>query len=212
MMACLHGIFPMQQPSVQSKLTGQLIHPARDALFAALSVFGWFPRAFDRRRQPAPASLAQDAAVLLDAHGSMRAGNPDRCWRVLIEWLSSRGDEAEDYELVAAHITQWGEPHLINRLYQERVARLLIIKRSDEVLDVMVRRLTVDRQFRPRSAADTLKVAQLAAQGNRLPRLSRALLSDFTSRFKGDPRIAVAEALKRHLNAVAAAPAREKSA
>jgi hypothetical protein len=206
------GIFPMPQLSAQSKLIGQVIHPARDALFAALSVVGLFPRAFDRRRQLAREALAENEAVLVDAHGSLRAGNPDRSLRVLLEWLNSRGDAAEDYTWVATRIADWGDARQINRLYQERIARLLLLKRIDEVLDVMVRRLTVDRQFRPKSAADTLQVAQLAAQAGRLPRLSRALLSDFAARFKGDPRVPVAEALKRHLDALSSAAARQQSA
>jgi hypothetical protein len=202
----------MPQPSAQSNFVAHVIHPARDALYAALAVFGLFPRAFDRRRKLDLENLAEDEAVVRDAHGSMRAGNPERSWRVLLDWLNSRGDEAQDYAWVAKRIAKWGDARHINRLYQERIARLLSLKRTDEVLDVMVRRMTIDRQFRPKSAADTLKVAQLAAQGGRLPRLSRALVSDFAARFKGDPRIAVAGALKRHLDAAGSAHTRQQSA
>jgi hypothetical protein len=204
MMVRRQGIFPMQQSSPQSKIVLQL--------FAALSVVGWYPRAFDRRRKLDMQNLADDEAMLLDAHGSMRAGNPDRSWRVITQWLNSRGDEAQDYAWVAARIANWDDAGCVSRLYQERVARLLMLKRTDEVLDVAVRRLASDAHFRPKSAADTLKLAQLAAQGGRLPRLSEVLLEDFAARFKGDPRVAVAEALKRHLIAVAHAQARRKSA
>jgi hypothetical protein len=202
----------MHQSSAQSKLVGHFVYPTRDALFAALSVVGLFPRAFDRRRKSALESLAEDEAMLLDAHGSMRAGNPGRSWRVLNEWLNSRGDEADDYAWIASKIGAWGDPVYVDRLFQERISRLLTLKRTDEALDVTVRRLSADPRFRPKSSADTLKLAQLAAQGGRLPRLSRLLLSNFASRFKGDPRVTVAEALMRHLNAVTSAHSRQKSA
>jgi hypothetical protein len=45
-----------------------------------------------------------------------------------------------------------------------------------------------------------LTVAQLAARGGGMPRVARTLLSDFTARFEGDPRVAVAAALAQHLS------------
>jgi hypothetical protein len=202
----------MHPSSAQSKLVGHLVHPTRNALFAALSVVRLFPRSFDRRRKSSMESLAEDEAMLLDAHGSMRASNPGRCWRVLNEWLNSRGDEADDYAWIASKIGAWGDSNYVDRLYQERVSRLLAVKRTDEALDVTVRRLSVDPRFRPKSSADTLKLAQLGAQGGRLPRLSRLLLVNFAARFKGDPRVPVAEALMRHLNAMTSTPPQQKSA
>jgi hypothetical protein len=57
----------------------------------------------------------------------------------------------------------------------------------------------LDPAFRPKSAADTLSIAQLAARGGGNPRLAKVLLSDFAARFAGDPRVAVAAALAQHL-------------
>jgi hypothetical protein len=70
--------------------------------------------------------------------------------------------------------------------------------RSAEVLAVLAQRLSVDPHFRPCSAADTLSLAQIAARGG-AQRISRILLSDFSTRFPGDPRVSVSEALKRRL-------------
>lgn len=142
--------------------------------------------------------LRDDTGVLWDAHASMRCGNHARSWRVLSEWLRSRGDQPEDYGWLFAHISNWQDGQVISRLTEARVARLLVLRRSTEVLDVVTQRLGVDPHFRPSSAADTLSLAQIAARGG-AHRISRTLLSDFSTRFAGDPRVSVSEALKRRL-------------
>ena len=207
----------MQPPSVQSKLIDRLIRPARAAMFSALSPFrkrddldarsrlqGRSGQDERRQRDRRKDERRRDEAIVLDAHSSLRCGNPDRSLRVLAEWLQSRGDEAEDYAWLCSRIANWGDPRYICRLTQEWVARLLTLQRTDEVLDVMLQRLTADRTFRPKTSAETLKVAQLAAQSGHA-RVSLALLSDFAARFKGDPRIPVAYALKLHLSSPASA-------
>jgi hypothetical protein len=150
------------------------------------------------REQPtAKQELREGSAMLWDAHGSMRCGNPVRSWRVLSQWLKSRGDQPEDYGWLSARMATWDE-RVISQLIEARVTRLLVLRRSSEVLDVVAQRLRVDPNFRPLTAADTLTVAQIAARTG-AQRISRILLSDFSSRFPGDPRDSVAEALKRRL-------------
>jgi hypothetical protein len=136
--------------------------------------------------------------VLRDAHGSMRCGNHARSWRVLSEWLRSRGDQSEDYGRLSARISHWEDGRVISRLTEARIARLLALRRSTEVLAVLAQRLSADPHFRPCSAADTLSLAQIAARGG-AQRIARILLSDFSTRFPGDPRVSVSEALKRRL-------------
>jgi hypothetical protein len=143
--------------------------------------------------------LREDSAMIQDAHASMRCGNPARSWRVLSEWLKSRGDRPEDYGWLFTRMSNWEDGRVISRLTEARVARLLVLRRSAEVLKVVAQRLTVDPHFRPSSAADTLSLAQIAARGG-AQRISRILLSDFSARFAGDPRVSVSEALKRRLN------------
>ena len=176
--------------------------PLRGAIFAVLSIFG--SRAIPDIEIPSSLELAEGSiegeGVVRDAYGSIRAGNPNRTWRVLTDWLKSRGDQAEDYAWLAWRLGAWGDPRHTTRLVEERVARLLALKRMDEALQVLAQRLTVDTRFRPRSSADTLSLAQLAARRGDLPRVAQVLLSDFASRFSGDPRVTVAESLRRHLN------------
>jgi hypothetical protein len=136
--------------------------------------------------------------LLWDAQGSARCGNPARSWRLLSDWIASRGNKLEDYKWLSAHISSWEDTRLISWLTEARVARLFALRHSAEALNLLTRRLSVDPLFRPRSAADTLSLAQTAARGG-AERISRILLSDFSARFPGDPRVSVSDALRRRL-------------
>jgi hypothetical protein len=188
----------MQAPPNPSLTPKHRSPPAWLVTIGAFSVFT-LVRALWRGRAPtAELKLRDDSAILWDARGSMRCGNPGRSWRVLSEWLRSRGDAPEDYEWLFARIRNW-DVQVISSLTKSRVTRLLALRRSAEVLDVATQRLRVDPRFRPSSAADTLSLAQIAARSG-AQRISRILLSDFSTRFPGDPRVSVSEALKRRLD------------
>ena len=74
-----------------------------------------------------------------------------------------------------------------------------MLKRTGEALDVVAARLADDAGFRPKTAAATLQIARIAAAGGGTPRIARTLLADYSTRFTGDPSVAAAEALARHL-------------
>jgi hypothetical protein len=155
-------------------------------------------RLFVGRLPNAGQDLRGDNDILWDAHGSMKCGNPARSWRVLSEWLMSRGDRPEDFDWLFAHTLNW-DGQVISRLTESRIARLLALRRSTEALEVVAQRLRADTRFRPASAADTLSLAQIAARSG-AQRISRILLSDFSTRFPGDPRVSVSEALRRRMD------------
>jgi len=184
-------------------------------MFALLSVFSFLGGALYERRDElgietwvspertaalkSKEELRENDKLVLDAYGLMRANAHVKSWQVLADWLKSRGNAPEDYRWLCERTVTWDDPRYITRLTEELVARLLVLKRSGEALDVVAQRLNQDPGFRPKSAADTLSVAQLAARGGGAPRVARALLADFAARFAGDPRVAVAEALAHHL-------------
>jgi hypothetical protein len=151
-----------------------------------------------RQDTPSVAELC-DEHLLWDAQGSVRCGNPARSWRLLSDWIISRGNRLEDYKLLSAHVSNWEDTRLISWLTEARVARLFALRHSAEALNVVTQRLRVDPHFRPRSAAGTLSLAQTAARSGG-ERISRILLSDFSARFPGDPRVFVSDALKRRLS------------
>jgi hypothetical protein len=184
----------MQALSTPSRPEKQPFPSARLAVIGAYFRMLWPGRAPSTR-----AEQGEDAATLQDAHLSMRCGNHARSWRVLSAWLRSRGNQPEDYGWLSAHIFNWQDGRVISHLTEARIAQLLALRRSSEVLKVVAQRLAIDPHFRPSSAADTLSLAQVAARGG-APRISQTLLSDFSVRFAGDPRVSVSEALKRRLN------------
>jgi hypothetical protein len=188
----------MQALSIPSITERHLLQRARVATIGMRSLLGLFRMLWPGRRPTTRTELSDDAAVLWDAHCSMQCGNHARSWRVLSEWLKSRGDQPEDYVWLFARIFSWQDGRVISRFTEARVARLLALRRSTEVLNVVAQRLSVDPRFRPSSAADTLSLAQIAARSG-AQRISRTLLSDFGTRFAGDPRVSVSEALKRRL-------------
>jgi hypothetical protein len=145
--------------------------------------------------------LRQDEKIVLEAYGLMRAGSHIKSWQVLIDWLKSRGNAPEDYRWLCERVATWEDPRYITRLTQEQVDRLLALKRTGEALDVVTKRLAADLAFRPKSAASTLVIAQLAARGGGVPRVARVLLSDFAARFAGDPHVGEAESLAHQLRA-----------
>jgi len=138
-----------------------------------------------------------------EAYGLMRAGSHVKSFQMLEDWLKGRGNTPEDYRWLCERTLSWNDPRYVTRLTEEFLARLLTLKRAGEALDVVTQRLKLDPNFRPKSAADTLAIAQLAARGGGASRLARTLLSDFAERFAGDPRVATALALKDHLGPLA---------
>jgi hypothetical protein len=185
------------------------------AMFAVLSVFSFLAGCIYERRHelnletwvsPERTQALEDKEsqrandkVVLEAYGLMRADAHIKCWQMLSDWLNSRANTPQDYRWLCERTSSWDDPRYITRLTEDYVARLLTLKRTGEALDTVANRLNVDAAFRPKTAADTLSIAQLAARGGGAPKVARILLSDFATRFVGDPRVSVADALRAHL-------------
>jgi hypothetical protein len=184
-------------------------------MFALLSVFSFLGGALYERRHElnletwaSPERTAaleerqtqrEDDKMVHEAYGMMRASAHLKSFQMLEDWLKNRGNTPEDYRWLCERTLSWDDPRYVTRLNEEFIARLLTLKRTGEALDVVTQRLDLDPSFRPKSAADTLVIAQLAARGGGASRVARILLSDFGTRFAGDPRVATALALKDHL-------------
>jgi hypothetical protein len=145
------------------------------------------------------ADLKQSEHVVTEAYGQVRVGAHSNAWSLLQSWLASRGHAPEDYRWVRDKVISWPDARYADRLTQEYVDRLLAAKRDGEALDAVRDRLRADKAFRPKSAAATLRIAQLAAGGGGAAGVARVLLSDFGERFAGDPMVETAAALARHL-------------
>jgi hypothetical protein len=147
------------------------------------------------------ADLRHSEQEVTEAYGQMRVGSHTLAWQRLQAWLTARGNTPDDYRWLCGRVAVWGDPRYVTRLTEDYVERLLALKRTGEALDVVAARLGKDPSFRPKSAAATLTIARIAAAGGGTPRVARALLADFPARFAGDPSIAAAAALARHLGA-----------
>jgi hypothetical protein len=143
--------------------------------------------------------LRQSENDVTEAYGQMRAGSHTQAWQRLQTWLTVRSHAPEDYRWLCSCVASWGDPRYVTRLTEDYVDRLLQLNRNGEALDVVARRLADDPSFRPKSAAATLQIARLAVAGGGTPRVARMLLADFPTRFAGDPSVAAAAALARHL-------------
>jgi hypothetical protein len=150
-----------------------------------------------RRKQ----DLRQSENEVTEAYGQMRVGSHTHAWALLQNWLTTRGNAPDDYRWLCGRVAAWGDSRYITRLTEDYVDRLLALRRMGEALDVVSARLADDPAFRPKSAAATLQIARMAAAGGGTPRVARTLLANFATRFAGDPFVAAAAALARHIGA-----------
>ena len=184
-------------------------------LFATLSIFSVLGGALYERRhemhldtytspeqdaeKERKADLKKNEALIHEAYGLMRADKHVQSWELMQKWVIARGNEPHDLEWLCERVSSWEDARYFTRFSEEYIERLVALKKNSEALKVLAARLAVDPKFRPKSAADTLSLAQLAARGGGAPRLARALLSDFATRFPGDTRVGIAQSLAQHL-------------
>ncbi len=154
-------------------------------------------RTGERRRAEAH---REDLKILDAAHDQIRVGKHQKAWAILEDWLAARGRKPEDYRWLCEQVAPWPDPRYANRMMQEYVARLLVLRRPGEAIDLVTQRLREDPEFRPESAAATLGLARLAARGGARA-TARRLLADFPARFAGDVTVDAARALAAELNA-----------
>jgi hypothetical protein len=143
----------------------------------------------------------QNEKLVHEAYGLMRASRHIEAWELLQRWLTEHGHAVDAYPWICESVSSWDDPRYITRLTEDHIERLLALKRTGEALKLIAKRLSVDPAFRPKTAAATLQMAQLAARGHGSPRIARALTSDFAARFPDDPHTPAAVALARHLQA-----------
>jgi hypothetical protein len=163
-----------------------------------LGIEAWnSPERTEKIRQQA--ELRESEQQVTEAYGKVRSGSHVEAWQMMQAWLTKRGSVPDDYRWLCGRVSTWGDSRYLTRLTEDHVERLLALKRNGEALDVVAQRLALDPSFRPKTAASTWQIAQLAAIGGGTARVARALVADFSSRFPGDPRIAPAAILSRQL-------------
>ena len=137
-----------------------------------------------------------DDQFITEAYGKFRVGAHTQAWTLLNAWLTAHHHSPESYQWLCERVAIWPDPRYVTRLTEDYIDQLLAQKRNGPLLDIIDQRLNVDPTFRPKSASSTLQIAQLASRGG-MPRIARILLSDFATRYAGDPSVAVAQNLAR---------------
>jgi hypothetical protein len=133
------------------------------------------------------------------AYEQARLGAHAKAWQILQDWLAERGNQPADYHWLSERVAAWDERYAA-RMAEEYVDRLLLLHRNGEALDLVGRRLRINPGFRPKTAASTLEVARIAAQGG-APAIARTLLADFAERYAGSAYVAAAADLARQVGA-----------
>jgi membrane protein implicated in regulation of membrane protease activity len=185
------------------------------AIFAILSIFSMLGGALYERRhelgidtRESPertlelerkAKRHRDQTLVTEAYGLVRVGAHTKAWAMLLDWLAADERSVADYYWLCERVASWNDPRYGNRLAEEYVDKLLRLKQDGHALDVVAHRLEIDPSFRPKGAAATLRIAQLAARGGGKPRVARMILCDFRQRFADDPTVATAETLANEL-------------
>jgi hypothetical protein len=132
-------------------------------------------------------------------HAQARSGNLAGAWHTLEEQLAVQHHAFEYYDWLLDRLSDRDDLRLATRLAQEYVSRALGRDNSRAAL-IAQRALRTDPDFRPRSGAQCLRVAELLRlSGDR--QSAHNLLRDFAEHYPGDAAAAdaasMAQALRR---------------
>jgi hypothetical protein len=130
-------------------------------------------------------------------YGEARGGNLAAAWRSIEHELARQNYVFEFYDWMLERLGRLDDRRLATRLAQDCLSRALA--RDNALVTRLVQRcLAQDPSFRPRSGAETLRVAELARlAGDRAS--AQALLLGFEQHFPGDGALAQAQAMAERL-------------
>jgi len=97
-------------------------------------------------------------------YGAWRGNARDNAWRFTLERIDSSADALQELQWLYARCLPWQQPLFCNRVAQEIVSRLLSADREAEALRLARDRLALAADFRPRTAEERRRLAQLARQ------------------------------------------------
>lgn len=111
-----------------------------------------------------------------------RSGSTGNAWATIERRAGGGAGRLPELEWIHERVAAWPDQRLANRIAKELLGLLLAARRNGDALDVVRGRLQADAQFRPATAAATIRLAELARDaGDRpLARRLRALLDEGT--------------------------------
>jgi hypothetical protein len=148
----------------------------------------------ERRETRQQAEVSRERGRLMDRiHAQARSGNLAGAWGTIQGELSEQHHAFATYDWLLDALSERKDVRLTCRLAQEYLTHALGRDNTRAIL-IAQRGLAIDSNFRPRSGAQCLRVAELLRlSGDR--RSAQSLLRDFGTCFPGDPAVADAERL-----------------
>lgn len=152
----------------------------------------------ERRAARVRWQLDRERSRFMDTiYGEARGGNLPGAWQTIERELAQQDYAFEFYDWLLERLGGLDNPRLASRLAQDYITRALS-RDNARVTQLVQRCLAADPQFRPRSGAETLRVAELSRlAGDRSS--AQALLIDFEQHFPDHPALAQAAAMAAQL-------------
>jgi hypothetical protein len=140
----------------------------------------------ERAADKAQRQVERERSAFIDAaYAQMRSGNLAGAWLAIESRLGAHHRDRETYDWLLERLERLDDARLANRLAQDQI-RHALGRDNGRVVEILRRRLALDPLFRPRSAAETVRVAQLARlSGDRSS--AQRLLGDFATHFGDAP-------------------------
>jgi hypothetical protein len=148
----------------------------------------------ERREERRQAELTRVRGQFLDrVHSQARGGNLAGGWATIEQELAREQHSFAAYDWLLDALSERDDARLARRLAQDYIARALG-RDNARATQIAQRGLALDADFRPRSGAQCLRVADLLRlAGDR--QSAQNLLRDFGTHFPGDPALADAQSL-----------------
>jgi hypothetical protein len=148
----------------------------------------------ERRQARLQAEIDREHAKFIDrVHAQARSGNLAGAWDTIQRELTDHQHSFATYDWLLDALSDREDARLARRLAQEYLAQALGRDNARAIV-IAQRGLQIDAQFRPRSGAQCLRVADLLRlAGDRQG--AQRLLQDFATHFPQDPAITDAENL-----------------
>jgi hypothetical protein len=163
-----------------------------------LGIDTWRSPERDHARQQAEQNKEHDRFVD-ELYGHWRGGAYKEALQAAQNRLAAHQHRLGEYSWLCEALLRWPDRRLASRLAQDYLTLLLPAKRYSEALQAAHRHIAADPEFRPATAAETIRLAGLARDaGNR--RLARALLVDFERHYPGDAAATLAAQLSQELS------------
>lgn len=150
----------------------------------------------ERTQARRDADLERVRDLLMDGwFAQWRGGSHGDVWAAIKNVLDSSPQPLVEYRWLYARTASWEDPRLAGYLAHWAIPRLIDVRATSELLDIVKERLRAQPDFRPLAAAQLVSVVNIARSGGELA-LARTLLQDFERHYPDDPAAQIVAQLR----------------